>query len=286
MKNKIKQSGAALLLALLITSLFSLASFAVGSVLVSEISLTGSFRNKEEAFWAAEAGIEKGLLFYRIHEETPEYPRGTTSENSKCERTVLRDSRSDRSTITPNCNNDPEGQLRVFDLRIYDKKLFTDDTEPFKLSKDQGLTLRPIGSGTLNVKWKIKDDSGQVAANPSRSRLYYRLSDQGEGEWQTSVDPNQSQVTVSTKQTAIHYNSSHDLIQIKAFLDGVAQDKIMEVSLNSRGKLIGGPYVYIESVGHYHGISKRLQVKLNRESTSIYDIMDYVIYSKNTLPTP
>jgi len=286
MKNKIKQSGAALLLALLITSLFSLASFAVGSILVSEISLTGSFRNKEEAFWAAEAGIEKGLLFYRLHEQEPEYPNGTSSENNKCERTVLRDSESDESTIIPNCTNDPDGQLTAFDLRVYDKKIFTDQTEPFKLVKDQSLTLRPTGSGTLNVNWKIKNDSGQVIANPSRSRLYYRLSDKGEGEWQTSVDPNQNQVEVATKQTAIHYNGSHDLIQIKAFLDGQAQDKVMEVNLNSRGKLIGGPYVYIESVGHHHGISKRLQVKLNRESTSIYDIMDYVIYSKDTLPTP
>ena len=71
---------------------------------------------------------------------------------------------------------------------------------------------------------------------------------------------------------------------MKAFIDH-DQKKRMKLVVSSGNDYIGGPYIYIESIGRYQGINKRLLVKIDREATSIYNILDYVIFSRSRLPS-
>jgi len=287
-KKKInsREGGAALLLALLIVSLLSLASLAIGMTLVSEIKLTSAYRHKEEAFWAAEAGIEKGLLFYRLNRERPEFPAGAASENGKCQRTILADDGSDHSRIYGNCRGiatDPD--QRIFDLRVYDRQIF--NHQEFTLEKDEGLTFRVnnMPAKSLNIKWWLVDKDGSYVSALHDSRLYIRANC-ADGSFATKVYSN---IPRTEHISLINFGGGSacpkpTTLQLKAFIHNEPKDRQMKVKIDSNNKLVGGPYIYIESVGYYRGVNKRLQVKIDREAASIYNILDYVIFSRENLP--
>lgn len=273
-------------MALLIVSLLSLASLAIGTVLVSEIRLTSAFRDKEEAFWAAEAGIEKGLLFYRLNKEKPEFPNGASAEDGWCQRTILADGGNDDARIYGDCRgvavNDDQ---RTFDLRVYDKRKF--NKEKFILGKDEGLTFRigDMPANSLNVKWRLINQQGSYLPTKRDSRLYARINCP-DGSFATKVysHPNRPETISFPNFSEESPCSDPETLQLKAFIHKEPRNRQMEITINSRNKLVGGPYIYIESVGYYRGVNKRLQVKLDREATTIYNILDYVIFSRERLP--
>ena len=49
----------------------------------------------------------------------------------------------------------------------------------------------------------------------------------------------------------------------------------------SKSKIISGPYSYINSVGYYGGVTKTLTANIDRQSGSLYDLFDYVVYKEN-----
>ena len=50
---------------------------------------------------------------------------------------------------------------------------------------------------------------------------------------------------------------------------------------NNASTVPGGPYTYIDSVGYYGGVSKKLEANIDRQSGTLYDLYDYVIYKAN-----
>ncbi len=266
------KQGSALMMSLLIIALISLVSFAVGKVVSSELKMSGSHSQQKAAYWAAEAGIEKGLLFYRLKEENPVYPAGATYDNDN--RTSLTDL-DDRSISRV----DSAG--KAYKLKVTDLVDYTDEKE-FVLSKDEGLTLRvPSSSSTNTVTVKYKALVGKVGNDRDdndNNFIYLRvIKDDG------TFNPPKYIETIfpPSNSESIDVFPSDKYIQIKAFIQNPSHQA--KITIKTDG-YIGGPYTYIQSTGYYHGVQKKLEVKINRESTSVFDIMDYVIYSKDDLP--
>lgn len=283
-----KKEGSALMLALLVIALVSLASFAIGKVVLSEIGLSTSYGNQEVAYWAAEAGIEKGLLFYRLNEENPVYPTNSATYDDPDPEIVSLSSDSQVSSIDP--------QTRTFELQITDLVDYTNG-ESFILAKDQGLTLRVPESdqdpaNLLEVKYEnmIDYSNGESELDDledSDNNFLYIRKTKDDGTFEPPEYLNKSRGPDSIH--SLPMSSGDKYIQIRSFINN-NRDKI-KVTLttnpsSSDNKYIGGPYTYIQSTGHYRGVKKKLEVKIDRESTTIFDIMDYVIYSEDQLPAP
>lgn len=53
------------------------------------------------------------------------------------------------------------------------------------------------------------------------------------------------------------------------------------VNTDGQYKAISGPFTYITSVGHYGGVTRTLTANIDRQSGTLYDLFDYVIYKEN-----
>jgi hypothetical protein len=73
------------------------------------------------------------------------------------------------------------------------------------------------------------------------------------------------------------------LIQIKAFLQNSNLKMKLILTSASQDTLMGGRYIYLESIGYYRGVSKKVLAKIDREDITAPNIMDYLIFSNQSI---
>lgn len=49
---------------------------------------------------------------------------------------------------------------------------------------------------------------------------------------------------------------------------------------NTRGNIPSGPFTYISSRGYYGGVTRKITANIDRQSGTLYDLFDYVIFSE------
>ncbi len=284
MNKSNKQTGAALIMTVLIVSIFSVATLAVGKVLTSEVRLNSDYGNHEVAYWAAEAGIEKGLLFLREN-QTPELPDNSNYESDLFLKTNLNGNiaSASRSTLPDQSNDQERGEVLNY-LKVYDQVLL-DDTE-YILEKDQSVTLRKINQANLQIKWYLLDSNDRRVSNSNidydKNRLYVRRN-KDDGNFETITIPGDTQEGYPQGSvTNIDIEPSDEFIQLKAFTQEGYKIKL-EVSVSDGSSLVGGRYIYIESIGYYNGVRRKVLAKIDREEVMAPNIMDYVIFTKDSI---
>jgi len=94
MKKKIKKrKGAALLTAILLSTIVGVVAIGVNAIAVRQVNISETYNNGVFAFYSAESGIEEGLLRFRFNKNA-EIPLVPTTEDTKLGRTPLKKSRS------------------------------------------------------------------------------------------------------------------------------------------------------------------------------------------------
>jgi len=274
-----QQSGASLILTVLIVSIFSISVLAVGRVLTSEIRLNSDYGSQEVAYWAAESGVEKGLLYLANNHQEPVLPVGADSNSLNYLKTDL-----DNNQISTGQISDGDNDISYNFLKVYDQ-VRLDKTE-YLLEKDQGISLRPTEQTSLLINWDIVDQNENPIGsfNCNKNRLYIRIN-KNDGSFETRTFPSQNQCNrgeVSSTASLPMSPSQDRLVQIKAFLSD--SRKKIELKLStSDNSLVGGRYIYIESIGQFNSASKKILAKIDREEIGLPNMMDYVIFSEDEI---
>ncbi len=58
----------------------------------------------------------------------------------------------------------------------------------------------------------------------------------------------------------------------------VSIENINNSNCNKKSNVPSGPYTYIQTTGFYAGVSKKLEANIDRQSGTLYDLYDYVIF--------
>jgi Tfp pilus assembly protein PilX len=248
MKTKTKiyyQSGAALLITMLIIATVGALALAVGRIVISELHITSTYSDSVIAYQAAESGIEQGLLEFRNdHNIEKSFP------------TQYLDSTKSQS----------------YDLNIQYRKKTAGDSSDFlnqTLNKDQ-IIERDISKNVnsiITMTWSGGDSSGIVE--------YQILNkDNSQNVWKTIPSGINNISTI---------RSNDQFLRIK-YLSNVAGDHIT-YSLSSSDLLdTGYTYIdsvgtYPSSSPL--GTKIKLEAQIDRNSGQLIKIFDYTLYAGN-----
>lgn len=251
--------GSALLIAMIMVAAISAAAFGLGKLLLSDIRITSSLEDSTAAFYAAEAGIEHGLLKFRIDrttEITTPISVNLGSGRTYTMTTVYR--KVNPPAVTVGC-----GQ-----------------TGPAFIPQDCSLefsTINPSNgnplSGNFSVSWVWRSQPPDI----NRGGLEWtRVLTTGDicSDCRQLVAPSASSVVVSTANTKA--------IRIKPVggtLNSVSVRSTANEPVDSR-------VTTIEAVGTVGSAKRKLQALVDRDSGTIIGLFDFVVSSEQDVSAP
>lgn len=171
-KDQQKQrKGAALIVAILLASIIGSAAIGVTAIAYRQVNIAETYNNGLVAYYAAESGLEQGLL-YNKYDKNAEIPGKITPANSTLMRqpknayrnfmnelNVMRKPLADKDK-----NNDgvtgtysPKDRVQVYDLQSYYKQAFVGDDK----NGDGTITGKDL-EGTTDSKYQITKDNAMA----------------------------------------------------------------------------------------------------------------------------
>lgn len=190
---KKKKKGAALLTAILLSSVVGVVAIGVSALAVRQVNISETYSNGLVAFYSAESGLEEGLLRFRFNKNT-EIPQALLTDESKLSRTPKKKYRSflDRNPMTSFPDLDSlygtdgfyllTDRQQVYDLQTYYKQSYYGDDVDNNgyISQADFINLsRPNNDFYKLAKDEQKDFTITGSNNPStdnRIYLYWRWS--------------------------------------------------------------------------------------------------------------
>lgn len=317
MKEKIfRQTGTALLITLLLAGVISAIAFGMTKITLNEVFVGMKGQEGLEAQYAAQAGVEDALMRYKFHDKTslemPDGARGGTNGTNEVVRVYL--NRSSVAKVDPTTNR-PEANADdyYYDLKVWHKQACQADSCEYILKKDESISLDTSDiTGTIGVTWNLYNAHDNIIramppAEAKKTGLWYRLSDPTDpglidptkqsrdfftflNYYNPSDDPtlnppfvkhfSQPGIRISRGTTGAFLSiRSARSLKFKAFISDTLNGAYIKITITSTSGAVGGPKTYIESTGHYGDTAKKIEVTVDRESKSIIDVFDYVIYS-------
>lgn len=290
--EKCRKGSAILIVMLLITVLTSVA-LTVGYLAMAEVSMETSSEDGAMAYYAAEAGIEDGLLRYRYDNNVevgsfdttaPLVERVNVTDGQRLHNT---DSAADKFDDTNPTNPPSEAMKQFYDLRIYYK---TDDSGEYndnidfqkdrKIEKDQTLTLSSFGNQTVDVS--LKYASNETGCETTKDCfVQFKGTNLNTGIAVVNFDDYTSGVVdpiMNTKTVTVSPNTE---LKIKPWNMSIAY-KIKAETLptgSSNYIAVDSGITTIESTGYYGSAKRRLQARVDRKSGRLLEIFDFVLNS-------
>lgn len=313
--------GAALLITLVVVTVLGAITFSINRMVISEIKQITRLEDSEIAYQAAESGIEAGLLLYRYNRDV-EVPSGITGGMDASINKVMRVNVTDGELIAKNLENpDTDANLmdltkikQYYDLRIWHRNKIADgkseekvptDGVPIKCVKDDqgetaeycrddqitGESVIPALPQDGTVEYDVKGVEGDITLTwdylkmPSRTeRVQYNLE----------VIPIKEDGTVDLeKKQFFNYNDrigvSGDFTNLsKIRIESYGGDlKTYSLSTENTGAntKLDSRYTYLESTGYYGGSKRKIKVKIDRQSGSIFGVYNFVILTEGDIIT-
>lgn len=303
--------GTALLVTVLLAGAVGALAFGLFKIANSEFFIGTKEEEGIEAFYAAQAGVEDALMRFKFKTDgSLEIPDGANEDSTA----VIRIDANGSNQSLPKRIEDykepiePNENEYIYDLKVWSKVKRIDLT----LEKDQSIILdvsEPSERGeNIFVRWEAE---GTNPAIKDSAKLWYRLSDP-EGASQDPrgqlkrdfftylayqqdnlADANGNPINPARRPgsgfnvSALPANTNNNnfslynfkTLKFKAFGETGSRIHLIVRTLGNSDSLIGGPKIYIESTGYYGNTARKIKVTLDRESKSVLDIFDYVIYS-------
>lgn len=302
--------GTALLVTVLLAGAVGALAFGLFKIANSEFFIGTKEEEGIEAFYAAQAGVEDALMRFKFKTDgSLEIPDGAREDTPDVLRVDVNDADGNHKNLIgiTKYQNDisPNENQYIYDLKVWSKVKRIDLT----LEKDQSIILdvsEPSERGeNIFVRWEAE---GTSPATKDSAKLWYRLSDP-EGASQDprgqlkrdfftylayqqdnlsgvnpARGPSRTDFSGVSALPADTNNNNFSLynfktLKFKAFGETGSRIHLIVRTLGNSDSLIGGPKIYIESTGYYGNTARKIKVTLDRESKSVLDIFDYVIYS-------
>ena len=311
------QQGFALLLTLVVVSVIGAVAFGIGRLTLTELRQTVRFQDSQSALQAAEAGIEDGLLRYRLEHDSqiptkeqcgnpPGYtePTSDVSVTNYVLRVNLTTSNSAervkcvdlKNPLTP---TPPKSDI-VYDMKVYfkgkelgtcgDQKVTIDCGVQLNKDDDASIVVDKVPSVSIKAGLENADTQSTAGGLGFTHALEIKLfTDQG-----TQVGPpiflDQSRdtflkgkrgfpVTVPNGVSSIQIRPRDADTSIAAALpEGTPE------SIN-----IDFGFEFIESTGYANGIKRKIQSIVNRSDDKARGVYDFVLFggsSSVSAPSP
>lgn len=277
MKNSIKNnSGAALLISMIIIATVGVLMLALGRLALSELRITTKLADSTIAYYAAEAGIESGLLIFRYDKNIEITNYESVDINSidhkinynqeiSYKGNVFVIGKKEYNKITTGIKKDESVSIDVSNLDNIKFQMET-KTRPGFLE----LTfIRESGSlgGTFDV-FKIDTIPSVVDSGicPEVSKIGNDINSDDESDF-------------SNKNISV---SGYDLLKVKFLncsnISDIAMIKILPIPVGDELK-ISTNTTTITSTGEYSLSRRKLEVTIDRQTGTLLGIFDYVLYA-------
>lgn len=277
--------GSALIITLLLITIVAAMVFSVGKLATSELKLSTQLEESDLAYYAAESGIEAGLLMLRFSHNV-EIPTGATlSTTSGLMEKTMGDGQSFHLKIyhrndtgfecVPKEACDANGE--------WDSDFSYDPlTDTPALAKDQVWEYdirNPDGSiqNNLNIEWEYETTG---ATNTENQRMEIIPIDAG-GEPIAAG----KYLSLSTQTSLPIDTTNASKLRIKPWGGNLVKYKL--TSGDSDAKL-DSRYTTIESTGYFGKTKRKMQVTIDRASGTLLGLHDFVIFGSSGFagPTP
>lgn len=330
MKTK---KGSAMVITLLLLATVGSISFAVGRLFILDIAVSQMYDDSVIAYYAAESGIEEGLLRYRFNKNSEIEPGIVSKPNdhSFTDRSNLENLTLEAHKRTTAEDTSANLTDRTYDLRMYyktsdlcnsyredyDGKCKTiDDYDFIRLPANESMKLDISNLKNKGYDLKIKSDESnkreiaveaKIVTNKSPQTIepveYKKLLISQGLENDLATNKANSYYFVETKGNfyqvsdfvekivgAVSINFSNDEDPDKSaelYLKPVALNKEsggikFMITRNQKGvsdnASLASLYTTVKSVGHYGDVTRTLKAEIDRQSGTLYDVFDFVIY--------
>lgn len=321
-----KSRGSAIIIAIFLIAAVGSVAFGIARLFALESNIAGIYENSTVAYYAAESGIEEGLLRYRYDKNT-QMPTGGSppvfdeTKMSYGDLTTLKQS----SSSVPNANQYIYGMQMSYLGNYYGADLYGDgqrlnDTslrdaaytkKEFMISRDNSIKLdvtnlaeiggvqggdlvlyvRPAGTtgacSTDNAYLEAKV-TGKTSRKLEEEKvvLSYKNIVPDKNYLQATVLPGLPVIYKYDNLLANIRNSTEGYSKfesgsIELFLKPISCDVYIGIQPAVNGDKIVQPYSKIKSTGYYGGVTRTLEASIDRQAGTLYDLFDFVLYSRN-----
>jgi len=336
-----KKRGSAIIIAMLLISAVGTIAFSFSRALFVEIANANIYENGTIAYYAAESGIEEGMLRFRLNRNI-QLPSGTRMGDNFAIRSDLTDSQiisKDLQRGTDrNIDEGIEPAAQIFDLRMTNRAEAINVTGKDSLGKsvpnlvDYKPSTDPAGEYVIKRDESKKFDLSNIFLSsdvnfyfkpllseitlkaPFNERRCVLIEAKITGQDLSSTKTDERKTIFYSNFPSCDYSNVFDkknlpgqyLRQYNISADGTVQIKNIKsilwptvllssssLSIKPIGSdiafsierknpfaddLLYSPATTIESVGYYGDVVRKLEASIDRQSGTLYDLFDYVIY--------
>lgn len=289
-------TGNALLITMLVVVVISAIGLSVSRLTLSQVRQTSQLEDSVTAYYAAESGIEQGLLMWRYNRdvEVPINIEGGMSEQDQNAMRIDLDSMvvSYPANILTDIPQDRKNSY--YDLRVWYKnpivsstseevvcsdvstsEMCTNPDRPIvdtgalpALEKDQAIEYNVEGLSDVAFKWDFVTDYGVAGCDTCRLEA-------------TPIDKNGNTLLkrffTYNQRTGVLFTLSDaniNIIRLRVFGDSL---KEYSLSVDAPNKM-SSRYSTIESLGYYGNAKRKLQIKIDRATGSILGPYDFLLF--------
>lgn len=327
-EGKKRKSGSAIIIAFLLMAVVSGTAFAIARLFYLDTAAGGLYENSTVAYYAAESGIEEGMLRYRFNRNA-QVESGTTDYVN-----YAKVNRNNLTTGAVTENTSPGNNViqsdQVYDLNMFykapyygtdannDTTLNQDDLalvgsgygEEYKVPRDEAVKIditdtlgTGLGDSNLFVKLgAVQTSSGMRTDDQAfiEARITGTVGNDLK-EFKRALYP-QDHATVERTGEAyapmLPFTGADRIYEVFSLKTTIAGSNLFNTTSGNRVFLylkpigydiyiglvsqgnspISAPYSTIKSTGYYGGVGRTLTAKIDRQSGTVYDIFDFVVY--------
>lgn len=326
--SRVRQSGgsrgSAILIAFFLMTAIGGVAFGIGRVFVLDNTNSALNENGAIAFYAAESGIEEGLLRYR-YDNNYELPV-LNADQQQFERVNVTKSLLGNISIDPSqsVNYITDQSSLFYDLNVTNKALFygndiaeppgytdTDFVDPdylsgegkiYRIPKDESVKIdisdiATRANANLNIKIMLLSPTAQNVF--VETKITGTFGDGVFNEYKKAlVYPDHLPSSVFDADSKINLNKVtgfDNFYRFNNLITGIAGNKLnnsskAELSIKpigsdiqialipTDGQKMISPWTTIRSIGYYGDATRTLTAKIDRQSGTVFDLYDFVVY--------
>lgn len=284
------KKGAALLLALLITGTIGGLILLVSRISLIKVRTATNLTQSQIAYFAAQAGIEQGLMAYRANKNL-EYPTDTdipipTNDSINYMRYDVKNytpTGLNAPKIVTNSTQPEKSDIPYYDLKIYYKKnASAADPISFDLEKDdiKQFAVQNFSSNVINIKWKAENslelgilEYTTILPGNQITKQTFPQNDPGGDNQAASGDISVPFGPISGNDTGI--------LQLR-YLSS-SPDASAKIEISSSGNPFDSGTTYIESIGYFGQVKRKLVAEIDRQNGSLINIFDFTLYANENI---
>lgn len=293
------RKGSALIITVFLITVIASVSFAVTALTIAEFRKVASLQDSIGAYYAAEAGIEQGLLQYRLFHDAEiskeiyakiqsnEQPKQEDSPTEKASDGTPQTYRLDGLEGGPQFTNDRSKLGRAwYELKMWYKDDHIGDVDGSGkpiigpnsrfISRDSALQISvPQGAENVNLAWEERNPSPRRPEEISPFQFFLELI------FSSTEDSTLSRIVIDDgkpRQLPRLVPLGTEVFRLKPW-DMEAVKYSLTFTKGNTNLKFDNQVSYVEATGHVGKAKRKLQVGINRTAGTIIESEDFLLFS-------